>query len=85
MMIDFEKALRIAENNAPDGLFVCIDDYGEIPSKYVFNLQTQNGEIPPWGGHMTVDKESGECKFEYLEREGNAPYSPIRGYKEIKL
>ena len=81
-MLTFKEAIKIAENNLPEGLAI-YPLYGEIREKYVFSMQDSSGMIPPGGGRWTVHKETGECKFEYLERDGDKPWSPIKGYKKI--
>lgn len=68
----------------PEKHILC-ESYGETPKKYVFISKPENGSVPPGGGHLTVDKETGECQFEYLEREGDKPWSPIKGYRRIEV
>ena len=82
MMVTFNEALAKARELAEFGVS---DDCGEIPRKYVFWIQDSHGRTVPSGDTITVDKETGECKYEYLEREYLAPYAPIRGYKKIEL
>ena len=86
-MLTFKEALKIVESKLSKG-FSIYPAYGEIQDKYVFSMQNSNNMIPPSGGHWTVHKETGECKFEYLEREKtergyHKPYAPIKGYKKI--
>ena len=74
----------------PDKRLALRKSYGEINDKYVFAVEYSapeeyRGSVPPGGASLTVDKETGECKYEYLEREYLAPYAPIRGYKKIEL
>ena len=83
-MITLEEALEIVKHIIPNN-HILIEDYGEVSGKYVFTTRDKNGFVPPGGGHWTVNKETGECKFEYLERDGNKPWSPIKGYKKIDL
>ena len=59
--------------------------YAEAQGKYLFVAENSQGMIPPGGGFFTVDKENGECKWEYPEREFLAPYAPIKGYKKLEL
>lgn len=83
-MLNLQEAIAIVKKNIPEGQTLC-DSYGEAQGKYIFTGQFSDGTVPPGGGHWTVDKNNGDCKFEYLEREGNKPWSPIRGYKKIEL
>ena len=74
----------------PDKRLTLRKSYGEVEDKYVFAVEYStpeeyHGSAPPGGESLTVDKETGECKYEYLEREFLAPYAPIRGYKKINL
>ena len=82
-MLTLKEAIKIAEQNLPKGHTLC-NSYGEAQGKYVFEAQDLRGIIPPGGFNWTVDKETGECKCEYLEREFRAPYAPIKGYKRIE-
>ena len=93
-MITLKEALKIVEMKLKEESLghTLVKSYGEVPDKYVFDAQDINGMIPPGGGHWTVHKETGECKFEYLERENWTPerrfprsYAPIKGYKKIEL
>lgn len=81
-MVTFKEALKIVENKLPQGQTVS-PSYGEIQDKYVFRGQFSDGCIPPGGCQWTVHKETGECKFEHLEHEGNKMWAPIKGYKKI--
>ena len=81
-MITLKKALEIVQQKIPNN-HTLNENCGEITEKYLFTTRDKNGCIPPGGGHWTVHKETGECKFEYLERDGNKPWSPIKGYKKI--
>ena len=83
-MMALEDAIKIVEKHIPKGHTLC-DEYGEAQGKYIFASVGANGLIPPGGFHWTVDKETGECKCERLEREFLAPYAPIRGYKKLEL
>ena len=80
-MITVEKARELAaEYIKPCKL---AKQSGETATRYVFTELTQEGEIFPGGADLTVDKESGECRHEFLPREGKLPWSPIKGYKKI--
>lgn len=81
-MIEFAQAFSIAKAQAVP-LTIDKIHFGEIPGKYVFFPQDSNGKIPPGGGAITVDKKTGECKYEYLEREGGKPYAEIIGYRKL--
>ncbi|MBR0102713.1 MAG: hypothetical protein IJQ01_04365 [Selenomonadaceae bacterium] len=81
-MLTLKEAIKIAEKHIPKGQTLR-ESYGIAQGKYVFVSQNAQGMIPPGGLTWTVDKETGECKCEYLEREGNKPWSPIRGYKKL--
>ena len=81
-MISFQDALEIAKTEAAPKLTI-IESYGEIPGKYVFFPQNSYGAVPPGGIAITVNKETGECQLEYLEREGDKPWSPFKNYKKI--
>ncbi len=83
-MLTLAEAITIIKKNIPKGHTIC-ESYGEVQNKYVFSTQDSTGTIPPGDFHWTINKESGECTCEYLEREGNKPWSPIRGYKKLKL
>lgn len=82
-MLTLKEAIKTAEQNLPKEYTLC-NSYGEAQGKYVFEAQDWRGIIPPGGFNWTVDKETGECKCEYLEREFLAPYAPIKGYKRIE-
>ena len=86
-MITLEEALEIVQKklSATCEGHTIKKSYGEVPNKYVFVQQDSKGIVPPGGWHWTVNKETGECKCEYLEREFLAPYAPIKGYKKIEL
>ena len=88
-MLTLKLALEIVKKKIPSN-HTLIGSYGEVKDKYVFTTRDKNGMIPPGGGHWTVHKETGECKFEYLERETKKggvgfPYAPIKEYKKIEL
>lgn len=83
-MLSLQEALNILTGHIP-AVQSLRNDYGEAQGKYVFVVQFSDGTIPPGGGNWTVDKETGECKFEYLEREGDKLWSPIRGYRRLEL
>lgn len=83
-MLTLREALNIVNAHIPARQVVC-NTYGEAQGKYIFTGQFSDRTIPPGGGNWTVNKETGECKFEYLEREGINPWSPIRGYKKLEL
>lgn len=83
-MLTLREAIKIAEKNIPQGQTLR-RSYGEAQGKYVLTSQNSMDMIPPGGFNWTVDKETGECKFEHLEREGNQLWSPIRGYKKLYL
>ncbi len=83
-MIEFRVALNKAKEQAYP-LIIDLIHFGEIPGKFVFFPKDSLGMIPPGGGAITVDKESGECKFEYLEREGDKPFSPFKNFRVLKL
>ena len=82
-MLTLKEAIEIANQNL-SGEQTLLNSYGEVQHKYVFTVLFK-GVIPPGGGKLTVDKTTGECKWEYLEREFIAPYAPIRGYKKLEL
>ena len=82
-MLTLREAIKIANQNLSSEQTL-LNSYGEVQHKYVFTLLSK-GTIPPSRGKLTVDKITGECKWEYLERIGNKPWSPIRGYKKITL
>ena len=83
-MLTLKEAIKIAEKCIPQGQTLR-NSYGEAQGRYVFSSQNSQGMIPPGGCNWTVDKETGKCKFEYLEREGTKLWSPIRGYKKLEL
>lgn len=83
-MLTLQAAIKIARENIPKE-HVLGNNYGEAQGKYVFFTQDSIGTIPPGGFCWTVDKKTGKCLCEYLEREGNKPWSPIRGYKKLEL
>lgn len=82
-MLTLVEAIEIVKHYIPKNQTLYAS-YGEAQGKYLFNGQFQDGCIPPGGFHWTVNKKTGECKCEYLEREGNKPWSQIRGYKKIE-
>ena len=83
-MIEFAQAFSIAKAQAVP-LTIDKIHFGEIPGKYVFFPQDSNGKIPPGGGAITVDKKTGECKYEYLERENNKLWSPFKNYRSLSF
>ena len=90
-MLTLGEAIKIVESNLPKGQTVS-PSYGEVQNKYVLRGQFSDGCIPPGGGQWTVHKETGECKFEFLEREPQnlkrrfpISFYPIKGYKKIEL
>ena len=83
-MLTLKEAIEIAKKHIPKGQTLR-RSYGEAQGKYVLTSQNSMGMIPPGGFNWTVDKETGECKCEHLEREGNQLWSPIRGYKKLEL
>ena len=83
-MLTLKEAIEIAKKHIPKGQTLR-RSYGEAQGKYVLTSQNSMGMIPPGGFNWTVDKETGECKCEHLEREGDKPFSPIRGYKKLEL
>lgn len=83
-MLTLAEAIEIVKRCIPKGQTL-YNSYGEAQGKYVFNGQFPDGCIPPGGFHWTVNKNTGECKCEYLERDGNNLWSPIRGYKKLEL
>lgn len=83
-MLTLSEAIETVREHLPKNQRLC-DSYGEAQGKYVFTGQFSDGSIPPGGFNWTVDKESGLCMCEYLAREGNKPWSPIRGYKKLDL
>lgn len=83
-MLTLEEAIKIAEKNIPKGHKLS-HSYGEAQGKYVFSTQDSRGTVPPGGFNWTVDKKTGECACERLEREFLAPYAPIKGYKKLDL
>ena len=83
-MQTLKEAIEIAERNVWEG-HTLLDSYGEAQVKYVFSTQDSRGIIPPGGFFLTVNKETGVCRYEGLEREFLAPYAPIKGYKKLKL
>lgn len=82
-MISFKEALELAKKHAAPELTIK-KHYGEVPGKYVFIPQDSYGIVPPGGITITVDKETGKCQLEYLELEGDKPWSPFRNYKKIE-
>ena len=71
------------EEYIPEGFALC-DECGEAQGKYVFGIYNRdNGMGLPGGVNWTVDKQTGECKNERLEREFLAPYAPIVGYTKL--
>lgn len=83
-MLNLKEAIKKIEQYIPVGYTIC-NNYGEAQGKYIFVSKDSHGIIPPGAFHWTVNKETGECKCEYLEREGDKPFSPIRGYKKLYL
>ena len=83
-MLTLKEAIEIVARHIPEGHALC-NSYGEAQGKYIFSTQDSQGMIPPGGFHWTVDKETGKCKCEGLEREFLAPYAPIKGYKKLEL
>lgn len=83
-MITLKEAIKIAERYIPKG-HTLHNSYAEAQGKYLFISQDSRGIVPPGGFNWTVDKETGECKCEYLERERIHPMARIRGYKKITL
>lgn len=83
-MLTLKEAMKIAEKNIPKGHRLH-QSYGEAQGKYIFSTQDVRGIIPPGGFNWTVDKETGECTCERLEREFLAPFAPIKGYKRLYL
>ena len=83
-MLTLSEAIEVVNVHIPQRHTLC-KSYGEAQGKYIFSTQDARGIIPPGGFNWTVDKETGECKCEYLEREGNKLWSPIRGYKKLYL
>lgn len=57
---------------------------GEVDNKYLIIYENLNGDLPAGGYDLTVNKETGECKFERLERESLAPFAKIKGYKKLE-
>ena len=60
------------------------DIYGEVGGKYIITYKSNAGYFPAGGYDLTVNKETGECKFERLERESLAPFAKIKGYKKLE-
>lgn len=83
-MISLREAIKLAEKKIPQDKTLR-KSYGEAQGKYLFIAEDSSGMIPPGGGFFTVDKQTGECKWEYPEREFLAPYAPIKGYKRLYL
>ena len=83
-MVSLKEAIRIVEGKIPQDK-VLRKSYAEAQGKYLFVAENPRGMIPPGGGFFTVDKKTGECKWEYPEREFLAPYAPIKGYKRLYL
>ena len=83
-MLALKEAIEIAERNVWEG-HTLLDSYGETQGEYVFSTQDSRGIIPPGGFFLTVNKETGACRYEGLEREFLAPYAPIKGYKKLEL
>jgi len=83
-MLTLKEAIEIVKLHIPKTQTLR-ESYAEAQGKYLFVGQFPDGCIPPGGFNWTVDKETSECKCEYLEREFIAPYAPIRGYKKLEL
>lgn len=83
-MLTLKDAIKIVEKRIPKNQTLR-DSYGEAQGKYLFVAENAQGMIPPGGGFITVDKTTGVCCFEFMEREENKPWSPIRGYKKLEL
>ena len=83
-MLTLKEAIETVKAHIPANQTLC-ESYAEAQGKYLFVGQFSDGTIPPGGGFFTVDKETGECKWEYPEREFLAPYAPIKGYKKLEL
>ena len=83
-MLTLREAIEIVKKNIPKDKTLR-KAYGEAQGKYLFVAENSQGMIAPGGGFFTVDKENGECKWEYPEREFLAPYAPIKGYKKLEL
>lgn len=84
MMFTLEEAIEIVTRNIPSDMIIR-KSYGEAQGKYLFVAEDVRGMIPTGGCHWTVNKETGECKYEYLERESVHPMAPIKGYKKLAL
>ena len=83
-MLTLKEAIEIVKPHIPKTQTLR-ESYAEAQGKYVFVGQFFDGSIPPGVMTWTVNKKTGECKCEYLEREGNKLWSPIRGYKKLEL
>ena len=83
-MLTLREAIKIVEKKIPQDKALR-KSYAEAQGKYLFVAEDSHGMIPPGGFHWTIDKETGECKCEYLEREFLAPFAPIKGYKKLTL
>ena len=83
-MLTLKDALAIVQRHIPPNSVVR-NSYAEAQGKYLFLAENSQGRIPTGGCHWTVDKETGACKCERLERERIHPMAKIKGYRELKL
>ena len=91
MMLTLKEAIEIAKKNIPENQTLRAS-YAEAQGKYLFVSENSQGMNPPGGFFWTVHKETGECKFESLERENWTPesrfprsFAPIKGYRKIEV
>ena len=90
MMLKLKEAIEIVKRTIPENQTLRAS-YAEAQDQYLFVAEDSQGMIPPGGFVWTVNKETGECKFENPERENWTPqsrfpmsYAPIKGYKKIE-
>ena len=90
-MLSLKEAIKIVKENIPEHQTLR-KSYAEAQGKYLFVAENSQGMIPPGGFFWTVNKETGECKFEVPEREHQdlkrrfpISFYPIKGYKKIEL
>jgi len=90
-MLTLQEAVKIVKKEIPQNQTLR-ESYAEAQGKFLFVAENSQGMIPPGGFFWTVNKETGECKFENPERETWTPgsrfpssFAPIKGYKKISF
>ena len=83
-MISLEEARELANEYLKSVNCRVRKIVGEVSNKFLVIIENERGNIPPGGVDLTVNKETGECRHEFLPREGKLPWSPIKGYKKLE-